>query len=719
MCWFWRAMVLGWVSCGTLGWGVEGVFKVEMGAGALRPELAGVQAGVMSVAVSGRVVEARVGYRNVGTEVVAGKLAVPSGAVRLESARLGRVVEAVEVEAGLKEPVLEPGLRPGTMRMGTVRFELPEGDDGAWLEGPLTLTVPPFSPISFRLEAGRRFEPVDLKGLREKVAREYVMRPVAEAVAAFSLKVEEVAVGDGRVVFEVVAGNATRFPLTWTGKLGLRDLRVLTEESELLEPLKVEGALAEGLAPEGVVWMPGQVRRGRAGFALPHAHAAGTLSLLMPGYEPLALVHDAVEGGWLVVKRAVPEEGMTVAAGVEALAAEERRFAGVVAFWGEMGKKLQGRDQAGYLAGFAKENGVREAMAASLAGMVRVPISWVEFAVPSMQKLAGSELEVTGLLVEMRCLLAGLPRQNEFVVQWRCDLKRASVEGGWRVTGVRVEGREPFWERGFTEVLATEHFLVFYQLAASDGAKRARTAGDQLEKAWERLQKTPVVPGARYAAFVIPEKADFRALTGRDPGTFSGATSAAYGMREGEMRVLNQAMYVNDSHFSAMQRSWGKPDRLVTMQHELVHLALAQWTRPWTPAWLVEGVATYYAGQLDGWSRDQLRSRLPGGRVLTHLSGQPFMGAGVTNAEEVWVQYHYSAAAVRWIERRFGEAKLLELYEAFARVKPKVWENGEGAVESARMREGRVALAEEVVKRVLGGWELDQVDGTMRLELGR
>ena len=91
----------------------------------------------------------------------------------------------------------------------------------------------------------------------------------------------------------------------------------------------------------------------------------------------------------------------------------------------------------------------------------------------------------------------------------------------------------------------------------------------------------------------------------------------------------------------------------------------------------------------------------------------------MTNAEEVWVQYHYSAAAVRWIERRFGEAKLLELYEAFSKVKPKVWEPGEVAVESARMREGRVALAEEVVKRVLEGWELDQVDGTMRLELQR
>lgn len=722
------AVVLMWAALfsGMLGRAVEGVFKVEMGAGSVRSEFAGLQVGVLSVAVEGRQVTARVGYRNAGTEAFVGKLKAPTGPVRLESARLGQFLDAEAVDPKLLQPVFETELRPGTIHVGEVRFTLTEGDDAVWLEGPLTLTVPPFSPISFRLEGERRFEPVDLSGLREKVARDFVMKPLAEAVAAFSLQIEGVEVADGRLMFEVLAGNATRFPLQWTGKLGLKDLRLLTEESELLRPIHVEGPLAEGLAPEGEVWQPGQKRKGKAGFELPHPHAAATLSLLMPGYEPLALVYDKAEGGWLVVKRAVTEEGIKEAAGVEALQAEERRFVSVTAFWEDLSRKLQARDQAGYLQGFDKGKGVREAQARALAGMVRVPISWVEFHVPPLQKLAGNDLEVTGLLVEMRCLLAGLPRENEFITQWRCELRRPTLDARWRVTRVRVEGRQLFWERGFTEVLATEHFLVFYQLKAEEGVRRARTAGEQLEKAWSRLLKTPVVPGPRYAAFVIPDKEDFRALTGRDPGTFSGATSAAYGMREGRLRVMNQAMYVNDSHFSALQRSWGKPDRMVTMQHELVHLALAPLTRPWTPAWLVEGVATYYSGQLDSFSMEALRRRLPRGRVLAHLSAQPFIGAGVADAEEVWVQYHYSAAAVRWIEKQLGEDSLMELYAAFAQTKPQVWENSAPGVnsedppqESLKMRKSRLELTERQVKKALKGWELDQVDAGVQMELLR
>ncbi len=726
MCQLTQVLLMVAVFSGIQAGAVEGVFKVEMGAGSLRPELVGLQVGVLSVQVTGRAVGVRLGYRNARAETFNGKIEAPTGAVRLESARLGRVLEAEIEDERLLRPGFEGGLRPGTVHVGEVNFTLAEGDDGMWLEGPLTLTVPPFSPIAFRLEEARRFTPMDLGGLREKMARDFAMRPVAEAVAAFSLTIAEVEVAEGRLVFEVVAENRTRFPLKWSGKLSLRDLRLLTEESELLTPVSVSGALADGLAPEGAVWSPGQKRRGTAAFALPHPHAAATLSFLMPGYEPLALVYDKSEGGWLVVKRAVTEEGIKEAAGVEALQAEERRFASVTAFWEAMSRKLQRRDQAGYLEGFAKEQGERETQARALAGMVRVPISWVEFHVPAMQKLEGNELEVTGLLVEMRCLLAGLPRENEFVSQWRCELRRSAVDAPWRVMRVRVEGRQLFWERGFTEVLATEHFLVFYQLAAEEGARRARSAGEQLEKAWSRLLKTPVVPGSRYAAFVIPDKDDFRALTGRDPGTFSGATSAAYGLREGRLQVMNQAMYVNDSHFSALQRSWGKPDRLVTMQHELVHLALAPLTRPWTPAWLVEGVATYYAGQLDSFSTDALRQRLPGGRVLAHLSAQPFMGAGVKNPEEVWVQYHYSAAAVRWIEKQMGAASVMGLYAAFAQTKPKVWENpepgassGEPAQESLRMRRSRLETTERLVKQVLNGWELDQVDAAVQMELRR
>jgi hypothetical protein len=225
---------------------------------------------------------------------------------------------------------------------------------------------------------------------------------------------------------------------------------------------------------------------------------------------------------------------------------------------------------------------------------------------------------------------------------------------------------------------------------------------------------------------VIPQKADFRALTGRDAGTFSGASSAAYAMREGELRVLNQAMYVNDSHFSSLQRQWGRTDRQMTLQHELVHLALAELTRPWTPPWLVEGVATVYAGQFDSFAREALRQRMPGGRVLAHLSQLPYVGAGAVAAEEVRVQYHYSAAAVRWISREFGEETLLRLYAAFAGMKPTVWQNPEPGQsleqreeEPEAMRQGRLAMTEEAIRRWLPGWGLDQVDAAVRLSIQR
>jgi hypothetical protein len=102
------------------------------------------------------------------------------------------------------------------------------------------------------------------------------------------------------------------------------------------------------------------------------------------------------------------------------------------------------------------------------------------------------------------------------------------------------------------------------------------------------------------------------------------------------------------------------------------------------------------------------------------------MGAGVKNPEEVWVQYHYSAAAVRWIEKQMGAASVMGLYAAFAQTKPKVWENpepgasgSEPAQESLRMRRSRLETTERLVKQALNGWKLDQVDAAVQMELRR
>jgi hypothetical protein len=713
--------------CGEAGAGVRGAFKVGLGVGSVQEELVGMQLIVLSVGVEGRVVEVRVGYRNVGPEVRKEAIRVPTKAPRLEVARRGKVVEAQGVDERLVNPSFERGLRSQTLQAGSLRFKLEEGDEGDWLAEPMTLTVAPFLPISFRLEESRRFEPVDWVGMSRRAVEDLPMPPVLEAVAALPMRVEGIRLEKGRVTFAMVVKNGSRFPLQWTGKLGLREMRLLTEEAELLEPVAVSGVMAEGLGVAGASWAPGQENRGEVSFVVPHSHAGAVVTLLLPGYEPLALMNDEGTGRWLVVKR--PVDGGSPNAAAPAVAAMEKeaaRFASMEAFWQEQGRRLQNRDQAGYLARFGEASGARAAQARSLAGMVRVPISWIEFAVPPMQKLEGDELGVPGVVVEMRCLLAGLPRENEFVSRWKCDLRRASVEAEWTVVSYEREGRPSFWDLGFSELVATDHFLVFYQLAAEDGKRRAETAGQQLEKARARLLRSRLPLERRYAAFVIPEKADFRAMTGRDPGAFSGATSAAYTERDGVLRVMNQAMYVNDSHFSSLQRRWGKQDRLVTMQHELVHLALAPVTRPWTPVWLVEGIATHYAGQLDRFSAETLRQRLPQGRVLAHLSQQPFMGANVGDVDEVWVQYHYSAAAVRWIEREFGGGKLHELYQAFANVKPKVWESTartgfeeDMELESEAKKAIRLEMTIGEVERVLEGWHLDQVDAATRLSLQR
>jgi hypothetical protein len=737
MQWLVRIFALIAVSYGVpgaalaAGWEVGAAYRVGLGAGTVQAEMMGLQLVVLSVEMGEqegrRVLWMRVGYRNMGQTVMTGKVKVPTEPVRLGVARTGKELTAVEVEERLVDPEWKAGLRPQTMRAGTLRFELGPEDDGRWLGEVMTLRMAPFLPISFRLEPARRFELFEWDKVVERVVGDFAMAPVLEPVAALPMRVEGIRVQDGRVRFAVVVKNGSRFPLQWSGKLSLREMRLLTEEAELLEPVAVSGVLAEGLGVVGQAWKAGEENRGEVSFVLPHAHAAATLSLLLPGYEPLGLTTDGETGQWLVVRRPAGRGGVgQPAPGVVALREEEERFGSVTAFWQEQGRRLQNRDQAGYLARFGEASGARAAQARSLAGMVRVPISWIEFAVPPMQKLEGDELGVPGVVVEMRCLLAGLPRENEFVSRWKCDLRRASVEAEWTVVSYEREGRPSFWDLGFSELVATDHFLVFYQLAAEDGKRRAETAGQQLEKARARLLRSRLPLERRYAAFVIPEKADFRAMTGRDPGAFSGATSAAYTERDGVLRVMNQAMYVNDSHFSSLQRRWGKQDRLVTMQHELVHLALAPVTRPWTPVWLVEGIATHYAGQLDRFSAETLRQRLPQGRVLAHLSQQPFMGANVGDVDEVWVQYHYSAAAVRWIEREFGEGKLHELYQAFANVKPKVWESTartgfeeDMELESEAKKAIRLEMTIGEVERVLEGWHLDQVDAATRLSLQR
>lgn len=690
----------------------EGVYRLDAEAAATRSDLQSLHVVLRSAELRGRELWLRAGYRHTGQSAFYGKIAAPTGVVVLEAG--DRLLSALEVDARLQQPVIEDGLREGAARMGSLRFDLGTLTPTEILKLDCALTLPPFPALRFRLSEAARSETVNLEALAERTEQIMSLQAAAESLALVRLRATALSVKDGRISFEMESTNESRFAMGWSGGLSLRAMRLRTSEDEMLEPVAVMGGLADRLAPAGEVWPSGARNTGSISFRLPHPHAARQLALVMPGYQPLTLRFDEQSQTF------VPDAPETLAP-LSAAQAAERRFASLAAFWAEQGRRLQQHDQEGFLRRF-NEGTARADMARALAGLVRVPVSWVEFHVPERQQLAGHDLEVKGLLVEMRWLLAGLPRENEFLTRWRCDLSRAAEGQEWKITHRGVEGREAFWERGYTEMISTEHFLLFYQSASADGARRAQSAATQLESARQQLLKTRLPLGPRYAALIIPDKEDFRALSGRDPGTFTGAASVAYGIRDGELRAFNQALYLNDSHFSSLQRRWGRQDRAQTMQHELVHLALAHITRPWTPTWLVEGIATYKAGQLDASSRAALRQQLPQGRVLAHLSSLRTLGENGESAGEVWTQYHYSAAAVRWIERQFGEEKLLALYEAYSRARPLQWQSPAPAAdgqETEALKRTRLEIADGVLADTLGGWRLDQVDAATRRDLQR
>ncbi|MCB1224748.1 MAG: hypothetical protein KDK99_02945 [Verrucomicrobiales bacterium] len=690
------------------------LYRVELQAKSIRPELAGLALTVYVAERTPRGMALRVGYRNLGPQPFTGKISAPDGTPQLGQQSTQHALQCTGMAQRLMKPDLaKPGLLPSAAIAGTLLFELRSGDDGAWMKGPLTLTVPPFLPLTFSLDPAHRMDPISVTDVDFSPMAE--MQPLVEATAHFPVKLETVKSVPEGWECRLSVTNAARVPLIWHGKLSAKDLRLVTEESELLEPREVSGGMAQGLAPPETEWHPGVTFLGRAVFPRPASTAAGTLTLMLPGYQPLTLLHQ--DGQWRAVARAAPAEGTAA----DEVRAEQARFESLRSFWLGLGQKLRTHDQSGFLEAFAG-NGTRQHQATSLAALVRVPVAWIDFELPGAQHPQWDDTSVRGLRVEQRFRLTGMPLDSEFVTRLVCDLKRANPESPWQIDRYEVTGHPPFWELGFTEVLRTDHFLVFYPFHRDDGASRARSAARQLEQGWQRLKKTRVPIGDRYPAFVIPTREAFQALTGRDPGSFAGAMSSYYALREGELRAVNQALFLNDSHYGALQRFWGSPDRQQTIEHELVHLALADASRPWTPPWLVEGVAMYFARQIHDESLAFLRDHLPRERMLSQLSWQNVLAEDATQPEDILVQYQYSGAAVLWLERRLGEEGLLKFYEDFAQRPPDAWKDptlraAETAQEPESLRRARVALADEMLRRWLDGWSMDQVDAAVRVRL--
>ena len=391
--------------------------------------------------------------------------------------------------------------------------------------------------------------------------------------------------------------------------------------------------------------------------------------------------------------------------------AEERAFNDLKAFWQQLARDLMQRREQASLQAFRGEALKDQQLV--WPHWLKAPVSTLEFRLSeSLRVKPDSRGRLQDVAVEMNYRLATLPEENTFLTTMECDLRRDDT-GRWQIEFIDFPHGVPFWFLGYTEVQDSEHFRVLHRASDSE-FNQAKLALKQLEKAYGRLQRMKLSLKPRYAAFAVSQKEDFQKLTDRDADTYAGAASSGYSRQGNRIRVINQALYLNDYRFFNLQRAWGKQDRQVTIQHELTHLALADITRPWTPTWLVEGAAMHYAEQCDSFTRDVLRQTLTPDTTLISLSRLPYFGVDTKDATRIMVQYQLSGETVKWLVKQHGAETLLRLYAAYAQFIPNDWDAAKDG-SSKRMTALRQHVANEVLARQLGGLTLEQLDAQVRL----
>ena len=250
--------------------------------------------------------------------------------------------------------------------------------------------------------------------------------------------------------------------------------------------------------------------------------------------------------------------------------------------------------------------------------------------------------------VELGYGVAGV--RGAFVGERRIRAVRTAE--GWRIAEVRGRRGLPPWESGAFEEQRSAHFVVLApagldvsaltsSLEAGYGTMRALLASGRLRR--------------RYLVVVAGDFTQAHALTSQIRGleTLAALADASVyqdGPAQRTTRVLSVRLLVVWPAFAALDAE-GR-GRVVT--HELTHAALTGSTSGRTPAWLSEGVALYVSGD---------RRPAPGDPDLAALSEADAI-ARLTGGAQADAYYASSAAAFA-IADRFGNRRLLDLYDAF------------------------------------------------------
>lgn len=311
------------------------------------------------------------------------------------------------------------------------------------------------------------------------------------------------------------------------------------------------------------------------------------------------------------------------------------------------------------------------------------------------------------LPITLRYLFDGQD-DNPFVHDLFCRLERRDER--WLVAELNDTGdRAAPWRRGELVVHRSHHFLLYtrpeLRALLVDLAAEAEAAYATLY-----AQGLPLASG--YVVDLVADRDELARIAGR-PGSLGVAVARYSTAADGSWTVDSQAFIINGRLFARRRNRALADQRQVTVTHELVHLALAADTRPYTPAWLKEGVAVYFsAGDTFDAERELVR------RGLDHLDlEQMTRSAALGEHDQVGRQtsdeYLFAGCVVSYLASQHGTEAVLDLYRGFAHVPPNM------LLALALDGEVRSAAVDQLANPGAGDVSAGTLEGALAVELTR
>jgi hypothetical protein len=560
----------------------------------------------------------------------------------------GRQYNPTNVSANLRSLAPADGFGPGTANVGDVAFPMPSGS------GPYELHMPSYAPIHFGLDTLLSESHAPLG--QGNYAIQQTLHSQEPALAPIELQVRSLEVMSSVAVFSVAFVNTGRQGYTLTVGPDGSDARLVDSEGQQYEPTSVSDSLQTSIAPAGG-WQPGQANAGTLTFPLPTA--SETLRLVFPTYNAVSMRFDA---NGLVAATITSPSGGTPAPTSQPSAADAA-YTALSRLLSQQAMAVESGDSDAYVATF--DPALRDEQRRVAERLKQVPfVSYTLRLAPDAHMNNPESGTIEDVPVEISYTLRGIKSDNSFLNHAHFSFARDGTT--WRVTRSNFDDTPPFWRLGDFVLRETPHFLIF---ARPETQSDLPELEHETERAYTTLQQRGLTLEPRYVAYFTNTADEFTRLTGRDSSNYLGLALSRYEFNGAAITATSRAFYINGAAFRANANRISPTERQTTITHELVHLALAVSTRPFTPPWLAEGIAVFYSEDNGAAQRQQLaNSGQLDDMSLIDLTKAGTLGEADYSEQRIGAEYMFSGATVEYLVQTFGEETVLDFYRSYAAV---------------------------------------------------